>query len=331
MSSIFNNGGILGKNLNFFDTRLNPPTGPETVTCGTAAENGTVVINAPAGHVFTRVVFASYGNPTGSCPTYSTGGCHATNSVSIVEGYALGQTSVSIPATNAVFGDPCPGTPKQLYVALASQSTTDASKRNSGIWSLPSVVDYNTRLDSEELYTNTSGSDPTSVSFITSATSTTSSLTIPSSAQAGDLAILFDAGRTTSTISAPSLPGWNLIAAAGGDVNTYQFIYYKKLTASEPNTTLTLRTAATGGSHKAILIYRPNADYSVTILSATSINTAGNPAAQSLVLAGQSRPVIGFAGYLSTGAVSPRTSSLTMSEINVGTTNYYLKHISYNS
>ena len=85
--------------------------------CGTAAENGTVAMIAPVGKVFTSVQFASYGNPDGTCGAFSLGACHATNSKSIVEGYLIGNGgTVNIPATNAVFGDPCLGTGKRLYI-----------------------------------------------------------------------------------------------------------------------------------------------------------------------------------------------------------------------
>ncbi len=40
------------------------------------------------------------------------------NSQTIVESYCVGNNSCSIPATNAVFGDPCGGTYKRLYVKV---------------------------------------------------------------------------------------------------------------------------------------------------------------------------------------------------------------------
>ncbi len=76
----------------------------------------------------TAVDFASYGTPNGSNGNYTIGGCHAANSQTIVEGYALGNNSFTIPATNSVFGDPCGGTAKRLYVtvsyAIESNSAT---------------------------------------------------------------------------------------------------------------------------------------------------------------------------------------------------------------
>lgn len=92
--------------------------GPKlTTVCGTANEGGTVTLTAPVGMVFKGVAFASYGTPTGTCGSFSLGACHATNSVSIVRGYLIGNGgTINIPATNVVFGDPCGGTAKRLYV-----------------------------------------------------------------------------------------------------------------------------------------------------------------------------------------------------------------------
>ena len=84
------------------------------VVCGTADENASVTLTAPAGRVFTAVNFASYGTPDGTCNNFSIGSCHASNSLSIVQGMVIGQNSVSIPASNGLFGDPCPGTFKRL-------------------------------------------------------------------------------------------------------------------------------------------------------------------------------------------------------------------------
>ena len=82
-------------------------------------ENQSLTIALPAGSVVTSVDFASYGTPTGSNGMYSIGTCHAANSIAVVEGYALGNNSFTIPATNGVFGDPCVGTVKRLYVTVS--------------------------------------------------------------------------------------------------------------------------------------------------------------------------------------------------------------------
>jgi hypothetical protein len=63
---------------------------------------------APDGYRIARVESASYG---------ADDGCHAENSLSIVESFVT-ETSLSISADNNVFGDPCGGTGKRLSVVL---------------------------------------------------------------------------------------------------------------------------------------------------------------------------------------------------------------------
>ena len=91
------------------------------------SEGQNLTITLPGGAVVESVDFASYGTPNGSNGNYTLGGCHAANSQTIVESYALGNNSFTIPATNAVFGDPCGGTFKRLYVTV-SYSTVETSE-----------------------------------------------------------------------------------------------------------------------------------------------------------------------------------------------------------
>jgi hypothetical protein len=85
--------------------------------CATAGEGNSATLTAPPGAVFTYVGFASYGTPGGTCPAFTIGVCHAANSRSVVENYLLGNNTASIPADNGVFGDPCYGVGKSLYVS----------------------------------------------------------------------------------------------------------------------------------------------------------------------------------------------------------------------
>ena len=82
------------------------------------SENQTLLLTAPAGKVITSVEFASFGTPTGTTGNWAIGSCHASNSANIVSAAALGQTSLTIAATTAVFGNPCVGTSKVLAVRL---------------------------------------------------------------------------------------------------------------------------------------------------------------------------------------------------------------------
>lgn len=86
------------------------------VLCGTADEGGIVTLTAPAGNIITSIEFASYGTPNGTCGSFTIGSCDAINSTSICSSAFVGVNSASINATNGVFGDPCGGTFKRLYI-----------------------------------------------------------------------------------------------------------------------------------------------------------------------------------------------------------------------
>jgi len=64
------------------------------------------------------IIILLFGTPNGSNGSYIIGGCHSSNSQTIVESYCVGNNSCSIPATNSVFGDPCRGTYKSLNVKI---------------------------------------------------------------------------------------------------------------------------------------------------------------------------------------------------------------------
>lgn len=102
-----------------------------TTVCATCNENSSLSLTAPADTRFTSVDFASFGTPNGSCGSFTIGGCHAANSVSIVEGYLLDKNgTISIPANTSMgWGDPCGGTFKRLYVQ-ATYTRLSTSWRN---------------------------------------------------------------------------------------------------------------------------------------------------------------------------------------------------------
>jgi alpha-tubulin suppressor-like RCC1 family protein len=100
--------------------------GTTGTVCDAVTENNNLAITAPEGSKFTAVDFANYGTTTGSCGSFVVGSCNASNSVSVVSSYLIGQKSAIIPATNAIFGDPCDGTGKSLSVQ-ASYGPTEVS------------------------------------------------------------------------------------------------------------------------------------------------------------------------------------------------------------
>lgn len=82
--------------------------------CSTASEDGTISLTAPAGMVFNRRDFSSYGTPNGGCGSFSIGGCNSDSS----NGWSgpIGNNSASVGANNGTWGDPCRGTQKRMYV-----------------------------------------------------------------------------------------------------------------------------------------------------------------------------------------------------------------------
>ena len=112
------------------DNKVSYTNGISGQVNGTVAEDATMTLTAPAGTYFAVVNFASYGTPTGSSPNFVISSCHSITSHSVTETYLLGNTgSITIPATNAVYGDPCVGTGKNLRV-LASYAQTICSGTN---------------------------------------------------------------------------------------------------------------------------------------------------------------------------------------------------------
>ncbi|WP_369769682.1 T9SS sorting signal type C domain-containing protein [Flavobacterium sp. WC2416] len=106
-------------NPSLSNNSLSFSSGTSGQVSATAAEGGNALLTAPLGTYFSNVAFASYGTPGGTSPNFTIGSCHATSSQSVTEGYLLGNNSATIPATNGVFGDPCVGTVKKVYI-LAS-------------------------------------------------------------------------------------------------------------------------------------------------------------------------------------------------------------------
>ena len=77
---------------------------------------------ADAGATISAVLFASYGTPTGSCPSFSRGSCDASTSVSVVQAACVGRHECDVYPNTTTFADPCFGTAKVLAVTLTCSS-----------------------------------------------------------------------------------------------------------------------------------------------------------------------------------------------------------------
>jgi hypothetical protein len=93
--------------------------------CFSVAEDKTANITCPQGQVISKVVFASYGTPRGSCGAYVASSCNSSASMKVVSA-CLGKASCNIAANNTSFGDPCYGKVKSLAVDVRCASAQPA-------------------------------------------------------------------------------------------------------------------------------------------------------------------------------------------------------------
>lgn len=100
------------------------------VQCGKAAEgqsslypglpkHNSLSLSCGEDEKITRVLFASFGNPSGQCGFYREGSCHAEGSREVVEKLCLGKNGCVVPSDTDFWGDPCPSTESRwLTVAV---------------------------------------------------------------------------------------------------------------------------------------------------------------------------------------------------------------------
>jgi len=91
--------------------------GVPSLVCVMMYEDNVATITCPSGTFVGAIDFASYGTPTGPCGAFSKGSCDSSNSMSVVTNACLNKAMCTVYAHNSVFGDPCVGTPKRLYIA----------------------------------------------------------------------------------------------------------------------------------------------------------------------------------------------------------------------
>ncbi len=84
--------------------------------CTTGNEGDELTDTAPAGFIFNGVKFSSYGTPNGSCGAFTIGGC---NSAASNAYNPTPCTSYSTFADNNIWGDPCNGTSKRMYIQMS--------------------------------------------------------------------------------------------------------------------------------------------------------------------------------------------------------------------
>lgn len=148
------------------------------------------------------------------------------------------------------------------------------------------------------------GGGPTASAYVDKAESATSSITIPATARAGDVAVLYDVARSSS--SAPSLvtpPGWaNKI---NDTITVTRFaVCIKVLTGDDPGATIA-GMSGDAQNEKMIVVFRPNAPISAMVASTfTHEFTNSAPSPQLIAASGAQPPVIVLGGVGGTGLAS---------------------------
>jgi hypothetical protein len=106
--------------VTFFFISLNKFASSQTLICAVEDQEDKVTkITCPSGLIISEVRFASYGNPGGSCGSYTVGSCHASNSMNIISSECLNQTNCSLTSSYGVFDlSECHDEVMQLYAEV---------------------------------------------------------------------------------------------------------------------------------------------------------------------------------------------------------------------
>lgn len=157
--------------------------------------------------------------------------------------------------------------------------------------------------------------------FIASASSTTSTITIPSTAAAGQLAILFDfAYQSSTTFPSFTTPtGFTSNDTQGNASGNAVFcrVSYKKLVAGDPGSTITGMTGSSGTA-KTLLIYQFTAINAIANAARTASSSPS--ASTTLNLSGLTAPLLGYAVFNDSGTVpTPTNVSTATRSFTVGT------------
>jgi hypothetical protein len=143
-----------------------------------------------------------------------------------------------------------------------------------------------------------------SFSFVDSSGVTNNrTLTIPATAQSGDIAVIADNINTAGTTTAPS--GWTLISSDSVGSNITLTSYYKVLNSADPGSTVTSPDTSTTDHFMLCVVFRPN---TLSFISGVTVNglsgqaTTGDPTTKTSSMSGSATPTIGFIVFAQRGS-----------------------------
>lgn len=182
------------------------------------------------------------------------------------------------------------------------------------------------------------GGNALSFTYLFNTSSTTTSHTVSSSAQEGDIAVLHCSAQGSGSYSGATPSGWTEAAYSRTTTGTgavWGIFAYKILASGDVGATLTGLPGGGQGQASTIVYHRPSRAINTVALGATVGNeaTTGTPATQTQNVSGVNLPPnILFGGWISGGAITTRSTSITMTEIAEKTGNpySYVKYKLYN-
>lgn len=167
------------------------------------------------------------------------------------------------------------------------------------------------------------------LTFIASDKANSSTITIPSSAAIGDLAVLCDWAQGSPSLVIPS--GWTQIRDSAA-VTARMTISYKVLVAGEPGSSIT--GMGSQDPNKIIFVFRPDKVISSVTPSTWAIEvTNSNPASQNIAAAGKGVPlvVIGAAGVTTGTADFTTATPAFTATIRTNSTDLFAGYKIYNT
>jgi hypothetical protein len=166
-------------------------------------------------------------------------------------------------------------------------------------------------------------------------------IAMPTGAQAGDIVFVIDrltglgniaSFRTPLTSVSNSFTAHQTNNAGSASTFMGCRISSRVLVSGELGTISNLINNVTGAAHRTIaVLFRPStAITSTTYTSTGGESTTGNPAVQTVTVSSQPLAAIAMAVYTAQSAIDPRTSGITMSElVDSGVTAFYVKYKLY--
>jgi hypothetical protein len=169
---------------------------------------------------------------------------------------------------------------------------------------------------------------PTTTSVRTTVSGTASTITVPATAQPGDLLVLADMSTTVSSVVPSGWTNWASTSTTGIISN----VSAKICNQADIGATI---TGMAGTTRKVLIVYQGNYEMVSTYRSGSlgAQATTATPNTQTISMSGQATPLIAIAVYAKTTSTTPTrgwTGGTPAEYSSVSTSGIYVKTLSYN-